>query len=276
MELAMFLIDTRRACARLQAALMIVPCLSIAMASNHLPAGEIDEFRELIDLSANTPEVSFDVPESLYVRDVTGDEFARNHPDKRLFEVKVPVSLLLFQGDADRIRDVVIEIDGAADNLRVHDYSPRTHLQSDFTEPIEQRRSIGSDRSLAASLGGKLGTDITLTPTINAGKSESESLIETTTKAPPKKAIIVSGTTQSHRGVFFKLRQSSQATLEGEQTFSVTFAAPEDWLGGTIEVRCVARGQQKWLLVERRKVWNETARPLKLKLVSHSVESLRE
>ncbi len=236
-------------------------------------AGEFNEFRELMDLSVNTPEVSFDVPDSLVVTEVTTTEFSNEHPDRRLFEVKVPVSLLLYQGEPDRIRDVVIEIDGAADNLRVHDYAPRTHLQSEFTEPIELRRSIETGETLAASLGGKLSTDIAITPTITAGKSESNKFTETLTKAPPKEAVIVSGTMRSHRGVFFKLRQSNQATLEGEQTFCVTFSAPEDWPGGTIEVRCVARGQQKWLLVERRKVWNETARPVKLRLVSHTIET---
>lgn len=272
----MFLFDARRLLSGFDPAFLIMALLPIGIVPSLSKAGELNEFRELIDLSVNTPEVSFDVPESLVVADVTTNEFLRDHPEQRLFEVKVPVSLLLYQGEADRIRDVVIEIDGAADNLRVHDYTPRTHLQSEFTEPIEQKRSIGTDRSMAASLGGTLGADITIIPTMNAGKSESNTIVETTSKAPPKKAVIVSGTTQSHQAVFFKLRQSSQATLEGEQTFCVTFAAPEDWPGGTIEVRCVARGQQKWLLVERRKVWNETARPVKLRLVSHSIDNATE
>ena len=235
------------------------------MAPVSAPAGDLSQ------LLPSDAEVGFDLPQDLACRDVTTEEFLIEHPGQRLLEVRLPVSLLLYKGDPESLRDVVIEIDGAPAGLEVFDYTPRTQLQSEWSEPIRQQKTVSRDKSLGATLGGKLGADVALTPSVSGGLSKTETETETAQRHAPKEAVLVSGTMNSRRGVFFKLRQSSQDTLEGEREFRITFVAPEDWPGGEMEVRCFARGEQKWFFVQHRRVWNETAAPVELRLVSHTV-----
>ncbi|QDV72530.1 hypothetical protein [Botrimarina mediterranea] len=246
-------------------ALFLLP--AIWMSAN--PASAI-ELPQVGSFDTSTPEVAFDVPATLACRDVTTPEFLAANPDMRLVEVVTPVSLLLFHGEAGKVDDMILEIDGAAAGLKVHDYAPRTELASDLAQPIEVKETIATDKSIAATIGAKLAPDVCLTPTLTAGTSKAESATVTRSELPPKQAIIVSGTTGGRSGVYYKLRRSSQSTLEGERMFRVTFAAPADWDGGSVEVRCLARGEKKWLFVDQRRVWNQTTTPMELRLVSHT------
>ncbi len=241
------------------------PATAIELPEIELPDFEFNSFR------TKTPEVGFDVPATLVCRDVTTPEFAVSHPGERLIEVEAPVTLMLYHGKAAKLDDVVISIQGMNAGLRVHDYAPRTELLSELAAPIELKTTESTDKSIGASLGGKLAGDIALIPTISAGASSAQSATEQRKRLAPKEAVIVSGTTGGRTGVYFKLRRSTQSTLEGERTFRVTFAAPSDWSGGSVKVHCLARGEKKWLFVEQRRVWNETAKPVELRLVSHSV-----
>ncbi len=244
--------------------------LLILFVSPNCFAGEIDEFCEIFDLNSDKPEVGFDVPSAIVATDVTPEAYLLKQPDRRLVEIEIPVSLLLYRGQASRIEDVVIEIETSESDLQVHDYSPRTLLTTNITKPIEQRQSSASDKTLGGSLGGKLGTDIAISPTINGGMSKSNTMTETITIEPPKRATIVSGTLNNRRGAFFKLRPSSQTTLEGERSFKVTFSTPHAWSGGEIDIRCYARGQQKILLIEKHRIWNETTSSAEIQLASQN------
>lgn len=247
--------------------LQAIRCVLVLGLAGGSPALAID----LGDFDTKTPDVTFDVPNTLVCRDVTTEAFRQEHPGERLLRVEAPVSLLLYHGEASRIRDVVVEIDGAGAGLRVHDYAPRTELASELANPIEVKQTEGIDKTLGGSLGGKISGDVALLPTISGGVTKNETKTETRSRLAPKQAVVVSGTLNERRGVYFKLRKSSQSTLEGERTFSVTFIAPTDWPGGSLDVSCLARGKQKWLVVEQRRVWNETHRPVELRLVSHTV-----
>lgn len=244
--------------------------LVILIISPYCIAGEIDEFCEMFDLNSDNPEVGFDVPSEVIAIDVTPEAYALKQPERRLIEIEIPVSLLLFRGQASRIEDVVIEIEASESDLQVHDYSPKTLLTTNITKPIEQRQSSASDKTLGGSLGGKLGTDIAISPTIDGGMSKSNTVTETITIEPPKQATIVSGTLNNRRGAFFKLRPSSQTTLEGERSFKVTFSIPCNWPGGEIDIRCYARGQQKILLIEKHRIWNETTASAEIQLASQN------
>jgi hypothetical protein len=81
--------------------------------------------------------------------------------------------------------------------------------------------------------------------------SGSETAVEKTNRLPPKHAIVVSGTSSEGRGVFFKLKRSSQTSLEGVHDLSVTFVVPPGWRGGDVRVGCSARGKRKVLWLEQ-------------------------
>jgi hypothetical protein len=51
--------------------------------------------------------------------------------------------------------------------------------------------------------------------------------------------------------VFFKLKRSSQTSLEGVHELAVTFVAPVDWQNGKVLVGCSARGSRKMLWIDK-------------------------
>jgi hypothetical protein len=51
--------------------------------------------------------------------------------------------------------------------------------------------------------------------------------------------------------VFFKLKRSSQTSLEGVHGLSVTFIAPAAWRGGDVSLACSARGRRKVLWIKQ-------------------------
>jgi hypothetical protein len=88
-------------------------------------------------------------------------------------------------------------------------------------------------------------------PSMSAGISGSETAVEKMNRLPPKHAVVVSGTSSEGRGVFFKLKRSSQTSLEGVHDLSVTFVVPPEWRGGDVRVGCSARGRRKVLWLEQ-------------------------
>ena len=178
------------------------------------------------------------------------------------------------KGEPRRVEEVIVEIDGAGAGLTVFDFEPDTQLASDRVKEVQVQRTEEKRNGVDASLGGALpaaGGTIHLTPSITAGKSNRTTETITETRLPPKKAVLVSGAVNRRQGVYFKLRQNSQTTLEGEHKLSVTFVAPADWEAGKLHVECIGRGLKKWLFVKQRKVWNVTKAPVEVTLARHTV-----
>lgn len=247
----------------------VIVLLTLALLSTQAHSGDI------IDLGGELPVLEFDLPERVLCREVTSADYLPATPGDRLIEVRVPVSVVVLKGDVQRLSEVIVEIDGEAAGLTVHDFSPDTQLVArEGVQTMEVKRTEKLSRATDASLGGMLpasGGTATLTPTIAAGKSKSSASTITETRLPPKHAVLVSGAVNRRQGVYFKLRQSSQTTLEGEHELTVVFVAPADWEGGVLRVECVGRGQKKWLFVKQRKVWNVSTVPVELQLASYRV-----
>ncbi|MCA9239181.1 MAG: hypothetical protein KDA37_03235 [Planctomycetales bacterium] len=229
---------------------------------------------DIIGLGAELPVIEFDVPQTILCRDVTPMDFEPVHPGDRLLQVSLPVSVVVLKGEPSRVREVIFEIDGEQAGLRVHDFSPDTTLASDQVKEIEVKRTEQKQKGVDASLGGVLpmsGGAAHVTPSVTAGSSEQSTETVTQTRLPPKKAVLVSGAVNRRQGVYFKLRQSTQSTLEGEHLLTITFAAPADWSAGALQVECVARGEKKWLFVKQRKVWGISRTPVEVRVARHTV-----
>jgi hypothetical protein len=200
------------------------------------------------------PSVAFDFARSAECRDVTPAERLAAYPHERLIEVALPVSVRFHGVAANDVDELDIEIVGAVAGLHVAAFSPTTQLATDVTQSIETTTTSRLSNSLDATLGGTLPTPSAellahVTPSINAGTSRSESATEKITRLPPRQAVVVSGTSNEGRGVFFKLKRSTQTSLEGVHQLSITFIVPSDWQTGAVRVAASARGQRKifWL-----------------------------
>jgi hypothetical protein len=200
------------------------------------------------------PYVEFDFVRAIECRDVTPVERVAQYPTQRLVEFMLPVSVRFHEMSPDEVDELTIEINGASAGMRVVDFAPATVLTSDVACPIETTTTTKKSRSLDATLGGQLPLPYgevaaNVSPSVSAGASKGETVTEKLSRLPPKQAIVVSGTSAEGRGVFFKLKRSSQTSLEGVHQFAVTFAVPALWRGAQVHVGCSARGERKLLWV---------------------------
>ena len=202
------------------------------------------------------PHVEFDFARVAACRDVPPCEQGSAPAHHRIVEMTLPVSVRFRGVDRDDVEELDIEINGAAAGLRVAWFSPTTQLTSEVAQPIESVTTTKRGRSIDGTLGGGLPVPVAgivahVSPSISAGISGSETATEKLNRLPPKHAIVVSGTASEGRGVFFKMKPSSQTSLEGVHELTVAFIVPADWKGGQVRVGCSARGRRSLLWLEQ-------------------------
>ncbi|MCA9261065.1 MAG: hypothetical protein KDA61_17740, partial [Planctomycetales bacterium] len=86
----------------------------------------------------------------------------------------------------------------------------------------------------------------------------------------PQQVVVASGTIDEQHGALFKLRPSPQTTLEGAHELTMQLAVPSNWRGGSLRVRCGARGQERFLWIKQSKSWNVVEAPIALFLAGDS------
>lgn len=211
------------------------------------------------------PEVEFDLARAVECRDLTPRERLAQYPTQRIIDVVLPVSVRFHEVTRQDVDEISIEISGASAGLRVLDFAPQTQLASDITREIEVTTTTKKSKSLDGTLGGSLpipGAEAAarVTPSISAGLSNCETATEKMNRLPPKHVVVVSGTADEGRGVFFKLMRTSQTSLEGTHELAVTFVAPRSWQGIPLQVKCSALGQRKILWVRQTAEFGESRR----------------
>ncbi|WP_182868763.1 hypothetical protein [Stieleria mannarensis] len=192
-----------------------------------------------VDALADDPKIQFDMPAVVVAQDTSLAGQGR----------EVSVQLVLSSLIAGRV-DVASQNAPPIDHLLVRcrmrerlpviDFSPKTELQSDFAGPISVTNKDEQSDSVGLSLDG-------VVPHVGAahfGADDSRKRSDSTQfqRQAPVQAVIASGTTDRGRGVYFKFRWTTQQVLEGEKLFRVSFAVPESWRGGLLEVSVTAHG----------------------------------
>lgn len=209
--------------------------------------------------AAAEPVLSFDFGRALACRDVTPTELSEQYPSERVVEATLRLSVYLVSGDVSQVEAIRVEISDQDARLRVHDFSPRTRLESEFAGEIEWTKTTESSHSLGASLGGELpclgGVKANVTPSINGGVGGKEIVTESQKRIAPKQVAVASGTMNEEHGVFFILRPSPASTLEGVHELTVQFVVPADWRGDAVRVSVQASGEQKTLWIKQQKVF---------------------
>jgi hypothetical protein len=170
------------------------------------------------------PEVTFDIPFTIECRDVTPKGFRETHPSEKIIEAKFRVSMRITKGIEKDIKDLVYVIDSPERRLNVSDFIPRTKLGS------EVAGTISIVETAENSLGGALAVKYEAAEATGQA-SQKKTRTESYTKLPPKELVLASGTVNREHGVFFKLRPSSDDSLEGMKEFACLFAVPKEWRG---------------------------------------------
>ena len=108
---------------------------------------------------AAQPKAAFDLGYVVECRDVTQQAFALLHPNEKVIEANLRLTVRLESGEEKDLEQLLFEITSPAERLRVIDFLPKTQLEVDATDGIEVTKTTETINSL----GGSLGTNLSVT-----------------------------------------------------------------------------------------------------------------
>jgi len=187
---------------------------------------------------AKSPAVDFDVAPTIAACELPSSDPLFVGLQDKLIVIRLRVSTLLSSQAADRIDQLVVSLESPSTNFQVVDFLPRTTLDTSIVGPVAVRTA--DDRELGVDFDAT-GLYKHITGASLIGKfSDAHSLHAEFHLVPPKEIVAASGTIQRGRGVYFKLRPSSQETLEGAKEYVIVARVPAAWRGDVVRVRCTA------------------------------------
>ncbi len=192
---------------------------------------------------AGETRVVFDIPDRIECRDVTPDKCAAAHPMLKVIEAKFRISASFIEGSEESVVDFVYMITSPEMRMKIQDYLPNTTLEStladdniEVADTTENDATTSEDAKVAYRVL-TLGT----TKSQTSKKTESDKYKRIVAKA----LVLASGTTNREHGVFFKLRPSKGASLEGGKEFTFLAIVPKSWRGDWCNMVCAARATKK-------------------------------
>ncbi len=192
----------------------------------------------LVAAKASAAEIAFDLPASIECRDVTPPGFAAAEYLK-VVEGKLRISARLLDGAESDIVDFVYEIRNTDRRLRFQDYLPNTTLESAVAEDQIEVKDSTEKASTASADVHVVYKILSLGGTLSQSTKDSEA--NCYRQIAPKELVVASGTIEREHGVFFRLRPSRAASLEGAKEFSFLATVPKEWRGDVCVINVSAR-----------------------------------
>jgi hypothetical protein len=190
--------------------------------------------------------VVFDIPDKLECRDVTPESCAKAHPRLKVIEAKFRISASFVEGTESSIVDFVYMITSPEMRMKIQDYLPNTTLESTLADDSIEVADT-TENSDAKTEDAKVAYRV-----LNLGASRTQASKKTQSdkykQIVSKALVLAAGTTHREHGVFFKLRPSKGASLEGGKEFTFLAVVPKEWRGDWCTVVCAARANKKSLL----------------------------
>ncbi len=185
-------------------------------------------------------QVAFDVNPFVAARQSDSLGLMSQLPNSRFVDVQLDVSALFTPGDSAVVTEYTVRIVSRHDDVQVADFSPRTEMQSDIFGPLQVNSN--QDRVREAAIRGIGGY-----PGVGSAQGYAyyhDNAHETVhyAKKPAMEMVNAAGTLERKRGVYFKVRQSSQTTLEGARPFRIVFEVPNTWRADLLDVTIEAAG----------------------------------
>lgn len=183
------------------------------------------------------------IPSKIECQDVTPHKCAAVHTTMKVIEAKFRISASFLDGGEDSTVDFVYMLSSPGMRLKVLDFLPNTTLESTTAE--DQIEVVDSTESSDATSGeAKVGYGVL---GLTAGKSFNNKRTESNKykRVAPKNLVLASGTTNRGHGVFYKLRPSRDASLEGAKEFTFLAMVPKTWRGDWCSVVCCARANKR-------------------------------
>ena len=190
---------------------------------------------------SSAAQIVFDLPESIECREATPKEFAA-HEYLKVIEGKLRISARVVAGSEAEIVDFMYTISCPDKRVRFQDYLPNTTLESavaddqiEIKDATERATTAGADVHVVYKL-------LELGGTLSQSSKNSEASCYR--KIAAKELVVASGTTDREHGVFFRLRPSRAASLEGAKEFTFLATVPKSWRGDLCTIVCAARANK--------------------------------
>jgi hypothetical protein len=197
----------------------------------------------VVPILSDSSRIVFDLPDTIECRDVTPTDFATAHPSLKVIEAKFRISARIVAGSESQIVDLLYVIASPDKQMRFQDYLPNTSLESsvvddqiEITDTTE--KAGGSETGAHVGYQG-LGGGLSKT------KSSKKTYSSRYKEIAPRALVVASGTTDHEHGIFFKLKTSRAASLEGGKEFTFLATVPRLWRGGRCTISCAARAKSK-------------------------------
>ena len=190
--------------------------------------------------SACFGQVAFDLNPMAPARESNSIGLMNQLPNSRMVDVQLDVSALFTPGDAAVITEYTVRIVSRHEDVQVADYSPRTEMQTDVFGPMQISQE--GDRVREAAIRGAGGYPGVGTAQGYAYHHDNSHETVHYAKKPSMELLNAAGTLERRRGVYFKVRQSSQTTLEGARPFRIVFEVPNSWRADLLDVTIEAAG----------------------------------
>ncbi len=187
-------------------------------------------------------QVAFDVNPLVAAREVGPIGLIHQLPDSRMIEVQLDVSALFTPGQSAHVTEYTIKMVSRHEDVQVADYFPRTEMQSDVQGTMQVTQDADRVREGAVrGIGGYPGVG-----TVQGYAYGHDNSKETVVYArkPAMELSTASGTLDRRRGVYFKVKESSQSTLEGSRPYRIVFEVPQSWRADLLDVTIEAVGYE--------------------------------
>ena len=185
-------------------------------------------------------QVAFDVNQVAAARNSDSIGLMNQMIDSKLVDIQLDVSALFTPGDAAVVTEYTVRVVSRHEEVQVADFSPRTEMHSDIFGTMQV--STNQDRVREAAIRGMGGYP-------GVGSAQGYAFYHDTNqenvqyaRKPALEMVSAAGTLERRRGVYFKVRQSSQTTLEGARPFRVVFEVPNSWRADLLDVTIEAAG----------------------------------
>ena len=205
------------------------------------------------------PRVVFDTTGLAACRDVTPPGFAQLHPGSKLVEARFQVSVRIEEERGDEVAGISMEFSSPEGRFRILNYDPQTWWVSDTLGPVEVTTQHESTAARQAEVRANLKADLgpaegELQPNLGRTSSQRTQVQEHYSRRPNAERVLVTGTTDSEHGVFFRWRRSAEATLEGRFDYSCRLLVPTAWRADWAAIRCEASTETSSWLGSKRQV----------------------
>lgn len=188
--------------------------------------------------------VQFDVAHTVAAQEVSTEQFLADNPDEKLIRIRIPVSSLVRLSSEESLLQYLYVVSGQLTKpFQIVDYAPKTQLATDVDGLITTEQ--GEDQSASIGINALAPHGFPIKSDASAKLSEGSRSTQRMKILPPKHLLSASGTMHRGASAYFKLKPSTQTTLEGTKTFEIVVRVRSNWRAGLLYVNCAAFGKPR-------------------------------